>query len=744
MSTPIRTSATLPESSLSASTATPARRPTDRSPGDPLVLRLIVSVLVLIIGTASLRAAWSGIAAWPMLLFAGLAGGGLAYALTRLRVAFALRLLVLALIPALLLVALGRQAGKAPLDALANSFPTLLTSPYPAPVTLPLVAPGLVIAWLAGALLGGGLLLTRFFLPPLLAGLVLLLCGDLLAGGGSDRTGWISLALVAAVLAYWSGWVTRRRDRSGADPVRVPPGTGLAIVFGVVALAVGWVPLGTPFQPRELVSRPDEAISEPNVLPMLGAWAEHQDEEILRRSGDTYVLHLVVLPDYDGVTFTTSSRYADFGDTRAPLLPPGRFQKQLSTTVTWKPSTRWLPAPGMPTEVTIPGARVDPDTGSLISPQAPNGGMISYTVKGSVDAPRTAELAGADIGKADRYTALPPGAPPEFLAYAKEVTKNSATYLDQVQAIERAVKADRKFVATAPGGSSYPRLRSFLFDSEEKGGRLGTSEQFASSFAILTRSLGIPTRVVVGFGAGTPLASDPNVNVVRGRDALAWPEVYFADYGWVPFNPTPDLSSVQPPTANRNQRPPNPRPTPVPTPAPPAIPFLGSKDLQWWWIPAGTLGLGLLGVGGLALGRRVRRNRQQQAGAIGAWRLVRDSLRLAGQPPQPHRAAVSVAARTGVAEAETVARAAETTSFAPGAVQVPGVWDAARQADRTLRRQAGGWRRLVWAISPAVWRKPSQRPGSTGRPNRTRRASRTRQAGRTQYRDELPGQRGVQ
>ncbi len=711
---------TMPESSrtanaqASAGVATPARRPVDRSAGDPMWLRLVVSVLVLIIGTASLRAAWAGMAAWPLLILAGLVGGAAAYALGRMRVAFALRLLVLALVPVLLLIAVGRQAGKSALAGVADSFPTLLTSPYPAQLTLPLLAPGLVIAWVAGCLLGGALPLRRFFLAPLAAGLVLLISGDLLSGGGSDRTGWISMALVAVILASWSGWVTRRR--SGP-----PPGTGLAIVLGAVALAVGWVPLGTPFQPRDLVSRPEEAVSEPNVLPMLGAWAERQEEEILRRSGDTYPLHLAVYPDYDGVTFNSISKYADIGDTRAPLLPPGRFQKELTTTVTWKPITRWVPAPGVPTEVTIPGARLDPDTGALISPQVPNGGVVSYTVTGSVDAPRLAELAAADIGQADRYTALPPNTPGEFAAYAKEVTKNSATYLDQVQAIERTVKADRKFVATAPGGSSLPRLRSFLFDNEDKGGRLGTSEQFAASFAILTRSLGIPTRVVVGFGQGSPLATDPNVNVVRGRDAAAWPEVYFAGFGWVPFNPTPDLSSVQPPTANRQQRPPPPRPTPVPTPAVPPAPLLGADDLQWWWIPAGALGLGLLGVGGLTIARRVRRNRQQQAGALGAWRLLRDSLRLSGRPPEPNRAAVSVAAATGVPEAETVARAAETASFAPAAVDAPAVWDTARAADRALRGQASGWQRLVWSFSPAVWLKPKQKAAKP--PRRTPRSS---------------------
>ena len=247
-----------------------------------------------------------------------------------------------------------------------------------------------------------------------------------------------------------------------------------------------------------------------------------------------------------------------------------------------------------------------------------------------------ARLEDGDVAHDDRYTALPP-LPPEFFDYAKEVTKNSVTYLDQAQALERALKADRKFVATAPGGSSLPRLRSFLFDPEAKGGRTGTSEQFASSFAVLARSLGIPTRVMVGFGAGSPLATDPKVSVVRGKDALALPEVYFAGFGWVPFNPTPDLTAVSPPPADTVNRQPPPATAPVPTqvgqpdapaPSPPSRP---------WLLVLAVLGGAVLAVIGLLVGRLLRRRRQHRAGAVGAWWSVLDSLRLGGTSPQPSR-----------------------------------------------------------------------------------------------------------
>lgn len=66
----------------------------------------------------------------------------------------------------------------------------------------------------------------------------------------------------------------------------------------------------------------------------------------------------------------------------------------------------------------------------------------------------------------------------------------------------------------------------------------GYCEQFASTFASMARSLGIPARVAVGFTWGE-WDDARQEYVVRGEHAHAWPEVYFAGVGWVVFDPTP-------------------------------------------------------------------------------------------------------------------------------------------------------------------------------------------------------------
>src|SRR5260370_11181647 len=63
-------------------------------------------------------------------------------------------------------------------------------------------------------------------------------------------------------------------------------------------------------------------------------------------------------------------------------------------------------------------------------------------------------------------------------------------------------------------------------------------EFFESAMAIMLRTLGIPTRVVNGFRGGE-LNDITGRYIVRERDAHSWVEVYFPEYGWATFDPTP-------------------------------------------------------------------------------------------------------------------------------------------------------------------------------------------------------------
>ena len=61
---------------------------------------------------------------------------------------------------------------------------------------------------------------------------------------------------------------------------------------------------------------------------------------------------------------------------------------------------------------------------------------------------------------------------------------------------------------------------------------------------VMARELGIPARVVVGYtnGNGKP-DSKTHELAIRGSDAHAWTQIYFANYGWVNFEPSASFSS---------------------------------------------------------------------------------------------------------------------------------------------------------------------------------------------------------
>ncbi|WP_432560008.1 transglutaminaseTgpA domain-containing protein [Granulicoccus sp. GXG6511] len=691
----------------------PTARVAGRERGGFAAGRVGVAVALLVLGTLALRSAWVGFAAWPFLLAAGILGLGVLWLARRSGVSFAIAVLLAVAVPLVALVVLGRRDGLTLVASVADSVPILLTSTYPAPVTGMLLGPGLVIAWAAGAVLGFGLHSRRFLGHPLVAALVLLVSAALLTAGRADPWGLIALAVVLVLLLQWA-WVARVGGGMGSagQPARaggVPRAAVPAAALAVLALLFAYLPLGAPFQPRELVQPPVTHLEEPNPLPMLGHWARNPELEVLRRTGDNAPLRLVVLPDYDGVSFGSRSSYLPLGTTEQPVLPPGRFQVTVDAGVTWTTTTRWLPSPGQPVAVSVPEALgepvVDIDNGSMLVRNLPADGVVSYAVTGRIDAARMAEVEGAGVAEEPRYLALP-ALPPEFVGYAREVTAGSESYLQMAQALERAVSSGRVFDANAPGGSSLGRLSEFLFAPRERGGRAGTSEQFATAYALLARSVGLPTRVVVGFGDGQPLPGDPDTRVVRGSDALAWPEVYFVGHGWVAFDPTPSPDGAQTPRPGR-VAPPTPRAdrTVQPTPPPSAAtdrPDGGAVSPAAWSLLA--LLLVLVPVAGLLIARRRRTRAQRDLGTVGAWLRVEDAMTLAGWPPDRTRSATERAAALGVPPAVTLATHAETAAFAPG--PVPAAQESSELADevvRRLRAAASPWRRAVWAISPEVW-----------------------------------------
>jgi hypothetical protein len=118
---------------------------------------------------------------------------------------------------------------------------------------------------------------------------------------------------------------------------------------------------------------------------------------------------------------------------------------------------------------------------------------------------------------------------------ARQVTAGKTNPYDQATAVETYLRSGYTYALTP---TEPPRdvdpLEYFLFTSRE-----GYCEYFASAMGDMLRSLGIPTRLVNGYGPGT-FDSRLGRYVIRESDAHTWVEAYFPGYGWIPFEPTPD------------------------------------------------------------------------------------------------------------------------------------------------------------------------------------------------------------
>lgn len=112
----------------------------------------------------------------------------------------------------------------------------------------------------------------------------------------------------------------------------------------------------------------------------------------------------------------------------------------------------------------------------------------------------------------------------------------------RVKAIAAWLDSHEQYTLSMPSDGGHNFVTYFLFTSHQ-----GDCNAFSTALALMARTLGIPTRWVVGY---TPGKVGPHRYEVLASDAHSWVEVNYAGFGWVPIDPTPGfLESVTlPPT----------------------------------------------------------------------------------------------------------------------------------------------------------------------------------------------------
>jgi len=132
----------------------------------------------------------------------------------------------------------------------------------------------------------------------------------------------------------------------------------------------------------------------------------------------------------------------------------------------------------------------------------------------------------------DWYLDLPPTANPRTRQLALELRREAQSDSEFIRNVLAKFNREEFFYTLEPPPLGTNPVDRFLFDT-----RQGFCEHYASAFAVMMRSAGIPARIVLGYQGGelNPLGGHM---LVRQSDAHAWTEVWLEGEGWQRVDPT--------------------------------------------------------------------------------------------------------------------------------------------------------------------------------------------------------------
>lgn len=425
----------------------------------------------------------------------------------------------------------------------------------PVPDLPAFIAFAMIGAWVMAFLTDWGAQRLELAFEPVLPGGLLFVFSAVL-GGGERR---ISTTMVfAGAVLFWA--VVQRTEHlaRGSAWLNSDQRRGPAVIArnaGLVAVAA--LLIGTVVGPRlpgadeeELFywrSKTDPTRTVVSPFVEIGdRLVEQQDTNLFTVTSDRPAYWRVAgLDTYNEEQAAWSTRLT-FEDADGPL-PGERSNTAESIVITQQItienlSAIWLPAAFAPSRIIESPEDVtwNTDTASLAIGRGDddadrNSNGLAYEIESvlpifDADALRSA---GTDIPQeiAARYLEVPSSLTPRVINDARTITANATTNYDRALALQDHFREyDYSLELSARVGDP---IEQFLDE------RVGFCQQFSGTFALMARSLGLPTRVAVGFTWGDPIAGQENTYQVTGRHTHAWPEVWFEDFGWVAFEPTP-------------------------------------------------------------------------------------------------------------------------------------------------------------------------------------------------------------
>ena len=231
----------------------------------------------------------------------------------------------------------------------------------------------------------------------------------------------------------------------------------------------------------------------------------------------------LVLNQFDGRTWTHNS------ETNSLRSEP---QSHADNSISYKiileaHGYKWLFALGQPINVDTERKTLRINRDNLIKSPEIIRQRLQYDVKSNITDEIYQELTQTDLGI---YLRIPNNTNPQTQKMVAQWVQQELTAEEIIAEMQNKITTEFTYTLQPPALGNQV-IDDFLFNSKR-----GFCEHFASSFAFVMRSAGIPARVVVGYQGGTWNEIE-NYLLVSQADAHAWVEVWMNNH-WRRIDPT--------------------------------------------------------------------------------------------------------------------------------------------------------------------------------------------------------------
>lgn len=322
-----------------------------------------------------------------------------------------------------------------------------------------------------------------------------------------------------------------RRVEAGRSLLQLAPAGALAAVLVVL------LPLPGTYDIRRHVDPPTIRVDDLSPLAVAAHWTLLDDPgdavEVAVTGASPGRLRLAVLEEFRDTGWRQAAEFAVTGDRLVgdPVFEDEDLPAADLTTVTIDLVEGWrgfhaVPTAGFPESIDEPqGMRYAAGQGLLLPAQRDR--PLTYRTRPGARAAPT--LAAPPVIDLPPHLGECP-ASPAIRDVATQLTSDTVVASERLDRIESWLLTRRVYDPEAPGGQTIGAVERFVGQPFARG----NLEVFVSSYALLARCAGVPTRVVVGFAAPSEGHS-----VYTQGDIQVWVETPLVGTGWVPLDPVP-------------------------------------------------------------------------------------------------------------------------------------------------------------------------------------------------------------